>query len=459
MVKQTLRVGNAATMISGMMRLLLAKLSVTSITNWVGLTQNADDGMNLLQRIISLVLSWDAAEFKKSAEKVEKAKDKPKDEIMQAIKAFVAEGRDEHDRVREESEKQGTSIVAAILKETNPALLEGLDDKTNTQCLEYYSALLSVRDREAIAGAFCRQTPDLFTQTIKDTVGAYEPIIRAVHSHIDLREHLEATQGFIDDFIKTSKPTTGDAAEGVDSSVATVEDYVDLFMRNRGLLYKWVHALASQCPDVWQQFHTWAQGGLPKFRKLEKEEDGHDDLARDGDDGDKDATSLRSMEDRLDALFASAAAEDRAKKFIPAIDAHVEYLSTTAQISRARLQYLVMTTEAGAGGTMAGPGMYLSRWQDLLDDTPITPERAMKDGAVRTGRDVKHTLAMGKKNAVVAAATGGSGSGSEQIDESARARMLNDQGPQAPDVSVVVEEFGVGFREIVREVGGRWKSS
>lgn len=50
MVKQTLRIGNVATMINGMMRLLLAKIGVGAISNWVGLTQNADDGMNLLQR-------------------------------------------------------------------------------------------------------------------------------------------------------------------------------------------------------------------------------------------------------------------------------------------------------------------------------------------------------------------------------------------------------------------------
>lgn len=50
MIKQTLRIGNAATMLNGMMKLLLAKLSVGSLSNWIGLTQNADDGVNLLQR-------------------------------------------------------------------------------------------------------------------------------------------------------------------------------------------------------------------------------------------------------------------------------------------------------------------------------------------------------------------------------------------------------------------------
>ena len=54
MIRQTLRVGNAATMVNGMARLLLAKIGVGALSNWVGLTHNADDGMNLLQRYVHL---------------------------------------------------------------------------------------------------------------------------------------------------------------------------------------------------------------------------------------------------------------------------------------------------------------------------------------------------------------------------------------------------------------------
>ena len=49
-VKQTLKIGNVASMISAMVRIGLAKMSVTSITNWMGLTANQDEGMNLLQQ-------------------------------------------------------------------------------------------------------------------------------------------------------------------------------------------------------------------------------------------------------------------------------------------------------------------------------------------------------------------------------------------------------------------------
>ncbi|UKZ96795.1 uncharacterized protein TrAFT101_011571 [Trichoderma asperellum] len=215
MIKQTLRIGNAATMISGMMRLMLAKLSVTSLTNWVGLTANADDGMNLLQRIISLVLSWDASEFKKSADKVEKGKGDaaPTDEMLEAIRLYVSLPRSEHVAAREESVTKSRSIVVTILEAADPQLAKALTEAQHAQCLEYYSALLSVHDRDAITSVLCRQPPDLFTQALKDIVGAYEPIIRSVHSRVDLRFYLEAMQGFIADFIRASRPKKGGRRE------------------------------------------------------------------------------------------------------------------------------------------------------------------------------------------------------------------------------------------------------
>lgn len=56
MIRQTLRIGNAATMINGMMRIFLAKMSMGAMTNWMGLTTGAEDGTNLLQRYVSRVV-------------------------------------------------------------------------------------------------------------------------------------------------------------------------------------------------------------------------------------------------------------------------------------------------------------------------------------------------------------------------------------------------------------------
>jgi hypothetical protein len=53
-LRQALRIGNAATMINAVVRIVLAKLSVTSLTNWIGISNSADEGMNLLQQYVPM---------------------------------------------------------------------------------------------------------------------------------------------------------------------------------------------------------------------------------------------------------------------------------------------------------------------------------------------------------------------------------------------------------------------
>ena len=49
-IRQTLKIGNVATMINAMMKVVLAKMSVSTLTNWIGLTQSQNEGMNLMQQ-------------------------------------------------------------------------------------------------------------------------------------------------------------------------------------------------------------------------------------------------------------------------------------------------------------------------------------------------------------------------------------------------------------------------
>ncbi|KAF4458189.1 hypothetical protein F53441_40 [Fusarium austroafricanum] len=434
MMKQTLRMGNAASMISAMMRLLLAKLSVTSVTNWIGLTANADDGMNVLQRIISLVLSWDAGEFRKGADKVEKAKDRPSDEMLEAIRQYIAMSRDEHRTVRNASEEHAQSIITAIFNGSNPALVTQLDDQKHAQCLEYYSALLSVRDRESITTVFCRQPPDLFTATIKDLFAAYEPMIRTVHSQMDLREYVEAGQMFIDEFIKAGKPKT-------DGSMPTVDDYVDLFMRNRDLMYRWVHSFATSCPDVWGEMKIWTKDAVVKFQQERKPVE----KVINGETGEKQsngAVDMSTMDEQLNKLFKSVP-EKSQKEVLNALDSHAAYLAQVEALSICRLQRIIDSDDSESGN-MSGPGMYLSRWQSLLEDTAITPETPK--GPVRHGKDVKNALTMGKIGV----------EGTERAREEALQAVIEEaeEGPEAPDVDVVIKELADGFKKLLQESAG-----
>ncbi|UNI16416.1 hypothetical protein JDV02_002849 [Purpureocillium takamizusanense] len=459
LIKQTLRVGNAATMINGMMRLLLAKLSVTSVTNWFGITQSPDDGMNLLQRIVSLVLGWDAGEFRKVADRIEKdkASPPPPEDALRIIREHVAASREEHEIVRRASRANGQSIVVAILSsasEGGAALLAqsgGLTEEQHARCLEYYSALLSVRDREAIAAALCKQAPDLFTQAIKDLVAAYDPMIRSVHARVDIKEHLDGAQGFIDDFIRASKPTKDAGAATTTERLAGVDEYVELLRRNKGLLYRCVSAVASRCDDVWADLREWTKAAVRKFRK----------------DEDEDGDARRSMEARLRDMFADLEGEETRRRVLQAIDAHAAYLTTLNDLSSARLQLLVTTAAAAAtndheassadlsstgAAMMEGPGVYLARWQALLDDTLITPAVPRRaGGALRCGRDVKHTVAMGKTGAGGMPASTSKKTGSSDGGHGGGGGGSRGGGVEAPDVSIVVEALGGPFKELVRE--------
>ncbi|KAK4234887.1 PX-associated-domain-containing protein [Achaetomium macrosporum] len=501
MVKQTLRIGNAATMLNGMMRLLLAKIGVGALSNWVGLTQNADDGMNLLQRVIWLVLSWDASEFRKTAGAIEKTKGgpNPSKEQLAAIRDYINKSKEEHESTRKASMQHTRSVVVTILERSDPKLLAILSGPQHTQLSEYLSALLGARDRDEIASALCRQNPDLFTQAIKDAVASFEPMIRTVHQRVDLREQVSAAEGFVTDFIntiKTKKSAPGQPGSAAEVLAPSVEDFVILLRENRHLVYNWFHQLASQCPDLKDEFCVWAKETIKVFRQSgqtpsKPESNGEissiDKKQRTGAAG--------SLSSNLQELFASIPPETQSR-ILPAIDAHAAYLSALEDLSLTRMQRILdnmkniavaAPTASSAPATPAataaptsylsssywsgrstprtrspspnpgvqaaatkrsfsGPGMYLSRWQQLLDDTVIAP--ATPDGPLRRGRDVKGQLTRGKTGA-----TAGTGVDKHGWDPAALAKMVEEEekeaGASPPDVECVVEALEKGFRALV----------
>lgn len=105
MIKQTLRIGNVASMINAMVKVVLAKMSMASVTNWMGLTKTEDDGQNLLQYVISGTLQGDIKDFKSRASTIEKDKEGPSKEQLDAIKSYLQKSQEEHESLREKSSK------------------------------------------------------------------------------------------------------------------------------------------------------------------------------------------------------------------------------------------------------------------------------------------------------------------------------------------------------------------
>ena len=53
MIRQTLKIGNAASMLNGMVKLILAKMNMSTLTSWFG-GQPSDSGMNLMQQYVNI---------------------------------------------------------------------------------------------------------------------------------------------------------------------------------------------------------------------------------------------------------------------------------------------------------------------------------------------------------------------------------------------------------------------
>jgi hypothetical protein len=372
-----------------------------------------------------LVLSWDSSEFNKCAKEIEKAKGGPSKAHLDAIKNHIQSDRSEHLAVRQASINNSTSIIIEILKfqqtKESGDLAATLREEQHEQCLEYYSALLSIRDRSKITDVLCRSVPDHATQAIRDFIAAFEPLIRGIHDNVDLSEHMDANQALLDDFIRTSqvKKTASPGCSGKKQTyrLPSVEDYVNLVHRNRGVLYKFLHHLVSKCPEVAESFRTTIKAHMLEFRVRTE-------------------PSSLDMKSSLDSLVAALPESDR-EKVLAALDSHVGYLTSIQIISSIRMQQIL---DRSGLDNLCGPGIYLARWQSLLDETVITPATA--EGQIRHGKDVKHISAQGK-----------SGSTEKIIckdDETARKQAIEDV-PDAPDVKIVVDCLGNQFRNLIRQ--------
>ncbi|KAI1099918.1 PX-associated-domain-containing protein [Jackrogersella minutella] len=454
LIGKTLRLGNAGAMINTMVKLFLAKVSVGALTNWLGLTQNPSNGMNLMQRIISVVLEWDTGDFRKAIESIRRNKEGPSESLLVVINEHLQASKEQHESMRESSQSDKKSIIITILENKDKGLTESLTEEQHTQCLEYYSAQLAIRDREKIVEVLCRQTPDLITTIVRDGVSVFEPMIRTIHKNVDIRKHLSSVESFLTDLIETSKPKKRDGGqEKIKTKNGTppppppplppsVEDYVSLLKRNRQLVYDYLHDFAKGCPDLRATWLDWAKNCL-KFFRQPLETNG----TKSSEDEYNSAFGAREMNKNLQCLFDNLP-DDEKDSVKAAITHHAKYLSELEDLSWTRIQNIVNSLDdqesRKTGGSMSGPGVYITRWHCLLDETIVTPNTPR--GSPRKGKDVKGVKALGKTEAVAK---------SETWDPDAITQQEEQSRPEPPDVSIVVKTLGPQFKGLVADISSK----
>ncbi|KAF4555691.1 Hypothetical protein D9617_2g056540 [Elsinoe fawcettii] len=479
LIRQTLRIGNVATMISGMMKLMLAKMSIGSFTNWVGVSSGADEGMNLMQQIISTVLGWDKRELKKRADKIEKDSKGPSEEVRNVLNEYLDKPREEHLQIRDASRQSKMSIVQTILSLSSVS--PEMEDKQHSQALEYLSLQLAIRDRNEIIRVLCKSNPDHLTQAVRDSIAAYEPLIRQVHNAVNLSDTVLDFQNFVNDMLKLARPEG--TTEGSKPTPPSVEDFVHLLHTHQTSCHKFLHQVSKNGREITDWFRDYCHNISKYFRDMASPDSKHGNIT-----------------EKLSKRYADLPTETQTKVKAE-IDAHAEYLERLHDASASTIRAVISnersvkrsakpvssrassrnpsrrpspgsrkassnslrsmlgrngggeenekgspsiddTKEVSSNGkkTMYGPGAYLAKWQQLLDTTLITPKRPFGD--VRTGKDTSVREESSKDVDGEIEDTG--------VPEKEKEKLVR-RTPDAPAVDETIAALGEKFRELLRE--------
>ncbi|KAL9581692.1 MAG: hypothetical protein Q9203_005795 [Teloschistes exilis] len=438
LIKQTLKVGNAASMLSGMTQLVLAKMNLSTLTSWFG-GQVSDSGMNLLQQIISQVLSAENTELRKRVKQIEQSKDAPKKSQLDLLREYSFKPADEQQSIRKES---------AMMTEP-----------THKHALDYLSLHLSIRDREQLIQVLCHSSPDLLTTCIRELVSVYDPIIRALHKAVDLGSGVTDAQSFLDDLIalahidsssKSTKP----------APVPTIKDFVHLLQKHAKSSHVFIHQALKNGKELSEWYHEYAIHAISQYKQQQQQQQQQQQDPQtnpepeSGEEDTKTASAAGDFTPFLTSLLSSIQNSNDHQKCLTQIDAHASFLDSLAQKSKksmdATVRASLATTQSSSSPPntassnnaaeereRGSPGIFLLKWQHFIDATPITP--GPNDGKPRTGKSksVKVMSAVDVEGSVGAAAAagelGGDGDGDGDLEP--------------PDVRRVLEVLGPGFRE------------
>lgn len=327
------------------------------------------------------------------------------------------------------------SVIVAILRTKDESMVASLTNEETAKLQDYYAARLAVRDREKLTAALCHELPDHLTAVLKDWTISGEPTIRAVHAGVPLHKYIGLLQKFVEDFIQTSKPKKKTQAP------PTVEDYIMLLRKHKGSLFKFLHDISSSCPSIHLEFREFVKDCFRTFQRTPGSE------AQGG--AGAGAGGAGSLSRDFQFMFARLPVYTQ-RAVVASLDSHATYLDALEKQSMGRMQAVLdrlqgVRDPAAEQQNSGGPGIYLAKWASLLDNTVITP--ATPQGHLRHGRDVKNKKKL---------------SGSGDIDDAGDAlfRPQDEFLPPQPDVAIVVDCFGVVFRDLVSTISsGRGAST
>ncbi|KAL9637362.1 MAG: hypothetical protein Q9164_002227, partial [Protoblastenia rupestris] len=302
--------------------------------------------------------------------------------------------------------QEGRSIVACILSQGQDS--EPLTTEQHTKALDFLAIQLSIRDRNELVRILCYHQPDLLTSSVRNLVNAYDPVIRALHQAVDLSRGVSDLQDFLNDLISLAR--IDKKAEQAKSP--SVEDFCRLLQRHQGSSHRFIHQVLKNGPTLSGWYSKYAAHAAAQYKSKEH-----------GIEGMKAAGNFSAS---LQGMYSDLNDEEKSK-VVREMDRHFDYLTSLTNDSADSMEGIIANLAKDVSLKSRGPGIYLAKWQSLMDATAITPETA--EGTVRSGksqsvRDATRVDTDGAKKSAIAAEFPGEVSGPLQPDVSETVRLL-----------------------------------
>lgn len=293
--------------------------------------------------------------------------------------------------------------------------------------MEYLAIQLAIRDREELIDGLCHHSPDLLTSSIRTVIPAYDPIIRGLHQAYDLSGGVSDLENFLNDLISVSTVTS----KNEESRPPSVEDFCRLLQKHQGSSHRFIHQVLKNNKDLSQRYYNYAVHAASQYKQK---------IERAIDDESTGTAAAGDFTPYLESLFSSLSEAER-EKVLEEINNHADYLFSLAHRSIQSMKTVIYHLAEGESDLQRGPGMFLSRWQTLMDETPITP--ANPGGPVRSGRSES------VRDATTVDIDG------EKKGDTANLEKAGESDPTPPDASLTVRLLVPGFQDLLRSVIGK----
>ncbi|ELU43441.1 PXB domain-containing protein [Rhizoctonia solani AG-1 IA] len=359
LLRQTLRVSNAATLLSAVLRIFLQH--TPSVRGFF----SGKKGQNLLQTIMSSILGGDETRIMRRIRELDSSPDAGTPEQVAAIDDYVQNGtREEKLEIRDASVIESRSIVAIILLRNKLPL--PTSEEVHTNLLNRLSLALAARDRQRLISVLCENpvdTEDHLANLIRAVGNAFDPILRGVHRATDFAGAITDIQAFLDALLVLAEDKSSGPAE-----------YFELCKEHQKNIHKFLHALAKNAPELKEAYLKWYKECMKVYARPKG---GYAPPAAESGYGE--ANSAGTLTPDLLKLVHDLSDQDRAT-VMAEIDEYVAWLEDLSSKSEDRTDKLIASSTPRP---KVGPGMYLAMWEDMIASTGVTPVEVQ--GPVRYG--------------------------------------------------------------------------